>query len=169
MPETEDSSPPEIKPSKTSFHESSFIPRFIQNLGYWIQEKVPYGDITLPERAENLVIQAKILNYLQPGGTYLDVGAGLGHVVEKILKAKGETGIKYLSSDPIRNPTKAVQNRVAQNFPTQGMFLKATGESLPIADNYLDGASLFFVMHHASKEQQDQIVSELKRAIKSEG
>lgn len=169
MPESESIPQPSPKSPKTSFHESRWPKAFVQKLGYWIQEKVPFGDFTLPERARSLVPQTQILKYLKPGGIYLDVGAGLGHIMEEFLKAKGKTGIKFLSSDLIRNPARFVKKRVSQNYPAQGWFLKATGEALSVRDNFLDEASLFFVMHHVSEDQQDQIIQEIKRDVKPEG
>lgn len=150
---------------KTGLREN---PNLVQKIGYWLQEK-GFGDKSLAQRAEEIVPQTKILDHLKPGGIYLDVGAGLGHIIEKILKERGQENIKFISSDPIRFPANPVKKRVNQNYPGQALFIKAEAEHLPIAPNSLDGISLFFVLHHIPQNQHAAILEEIQKSLKTGG
>lgn len=150
---------------KTGLRENSNL---LQRVGYWLQEK-GIGDRSLQQRAEKIVPQTKILDYLKPGGIYLDVGAGLGHIVEKILKERGQENIKFISLDPIRFPADPVEKRVKHDYPGQALFIKAEAEHLPITPNSIDGISLFFVLHHIPQGEHTAIIEEVRKSLKTGG
>ncbi len=119
------------------------------------------------ERAVDLVEKTKIRDHIKKEGKYLDIGTGLGHIIEKVANEEDNKNAKFWAIDPIWKPTKKVQERIKEKGST--LFMAGIGEQLPIKDKSLDGVSLFFVLHHIPPEGQEQIFSEIERVLKDTG
>lgn len=119
------------------------------------------------ERAVDLVEKTKIREHIKGNGKYLDIGTGLGHIIEEVANKEDDKNAKFLTIDPIWEPTKKVQKRSKEKDST--LFMAGRGEQLPIKNKSLDGVSLFFVLHHIPPEGQEQIFSEIERVLKDDG
>lgn len=119
------------------------------------------------ERAVDLVEKTKIREHIKEGGKYLDIGTGLGHIIEEVANKEDEKNAKFLTVESIWDPTKKVQERAKEKNSI--LFMKGRGEELPIKDKTLDGVSLFFVLHHMPPEGQEQIFNEIERVLKDDG
>jgi ubiquinone/menaquinone biosynthesis C-methylase UbiE len=121
------------------------------------------------KRAKELIEECKTLDYLKDGGKYLDIGTGLGHIVEQIVNENEDKNVKFLAVDPTWKPLKRLRKRAKKDYFSKALFMKAEGEALPIKTNSMDGVSLFFVMHHIDPENQEKIMSEINRVLKEDG
>jgi len=144
-------------------------PRIKQRLAQSVVDTTSIPDKMAIERAVDVVKRSKIRKYLEPDGKYLDIGSGLGHIVEQVVREEDEKNIKYLAVDPTWKPLKRLRKRTKKEFPDKTLFMKAEGDHLPIAGHSMDGVSLFFVMHHVPTENQQQILDETKRVLKEDG
>lgn len=136
----------------------------------WLKDCWPIAgkvDELLKERALSIVEKSGIRERIKQGGVYLDIGTGVGHIIESVVKEEDGKDIKFLACDPIYSP----QERVAKRLKEGGrvLFAKALGEQLPVKDKSVDGVSLFFVLHHISPENQAKIFEEIKRVLKDDG
>jgi ubiquinone/menaquinone biosynthesis C-methylase UbiE len=136
-----------------------------QKLAYFFGE-IGMLDGFLQRRAGDIINKSKMLDYIEDGGNYLDIGFGLGHFIEQVLKHKNVT---YWGIDPMLNASIWIKMRVNKTFPGKTKFLKGFGEKLPVKDHTLDGVSLIYVLHHVHPENQEQIFSEIKRTLKKGG
>lgn len=139
-------------------------------------ELLPFDKI-LQERAEWLIDEMSIEKYLKKDGEYLDVGAGMGHIIQQILEDMGkqEKPLRgYYGIDIGAKPLRKVQRREQarreeKNSKNPMNFSWATAESLPFKDQSLDGVSCIFSIHHMDKEKMDEVFKEAKRVIKQDG
>ncbi|MFC1810324.1 class I SAM-dependent methyltransferase [Patescibacteria group bacterium] len=120
------------------------------------------------ERSEDLVEQCKIREYLKQDGKYLDVGTGLGHIVEEVVNDEDGKNVTFLALDPIWKPLKRLMKLMKKGYADKALFMKAEGGHLPVKPHSLDGASLFFVMHHIPPEDQEKIMEEIKLVCKDD-
>ena len=104
---------------------------------------------------------------MKEGGVYLDVGTALGHIVEEIVKQEEDKNIKFLACDPIWTPQERLLERVKEKGSVN--FLKAEGSFLPLKDRSVDGASLFWVLHHVEPKENKSIFNEIDRVLKDDG
>jgi len=121
------------------------------------------------KRAKDLIEQCKTGKYLEQDGKYLDIGTGLGHIVEEVVNEDEGKNVTFLALDPTWKPLKRLKKRCKKNYADKALFMKAEGEHLPIKPHSLDGVSLFFVMHHIPPEDQEKIMEEIKLSIKDDG
>jgi ubiquinone/menaquinone biosynthesis C-methylase UbiE len=127
------------------------------------------------KRAMDILEKSLIKKYLKPNGTYLDIGSGLGHITEEMIKTGEDKDIQVLGLEPVWKTLNKVLTRVMnQTKDEKGesgnhTFIRATGGNLPLRDGSLDGASLFFVMHHIPLEGQKSVIEEIKRVLKKDG
>lgn len=86
-------------------------------------------------------IADRLYNLLYPSkdGLYLDIGCGTGNYL-KTLTAKGLT---LYGIDP--SETMLISARAANPYTT---FLNATAESIPLSDNFFNGAIAVLTIHH---------------------
>jgi len=136
-------------------------------------------DKGLQGRAEWVIKETGIEEYLKKGGLYLDIGTGKGHIIGKFLQdmeKESKPLAGFYGIDIMDKPLKKVQKREAarrQKEWNQGKnpigFMWATAENLPVKDKSLDGISYFFSIHHMEKDRIDQAIDEAKRVLKDDG
>jgi len=138
-----------------------------------------FVDRGLQRRAEWFIENSHIEDYLVPGGQYLDVGTGKGHIVQRILGDQEESGnplVAYYGIDVADRPLRKVQAREAKRRgvslrenPNPMNFSFGSADALPFEDGSLDGVSYIFSIHHMSKEMLEKVMAEGKRVIKRDG
>jgi ubiquinone/menaquinone biosynthesis C-methylase UbiE len=128
-----------------------------------------FVDSILRRRADELVNKLDVLKHLTAGGTYLDIGTGSGHNIVRILLAGRELEIRYIALDPSAPPTLRVMRRVRKNLAGRVLFLRGDGMQLPLADQSVDGVSIFFVLHHIPSDGQVKVLNEVRRVLKPGG
>lgn len=121
------------------------------------------------KRAEDLIARSEILDYFEENGVYLDIGTGPGHIMEQMLKQNKEKNVKMLGLDPFVKPFEAVRERLDQEPDLKHLFVKGAGQQLPIKEKSLNGAILFFAIHHIPPEDREQLFAEIERIIKDDG
>ena len=126
-------------------------------------------DKFLQQRAIDIIEKTKIREHIKPDGVYLDIGTGLGHIVEKIVKEEDGKSVKFLALDPTWKPLKKVRKRIERDMEGRALFIKATGDELPVEEKSVDGVTLFFVTHHLPPEIRDRIFEETERVLKKDG
>lgn len=131
--------------------ETSFVDKIAQKRAFEISEK------------------AKIKPYIKSGGTYLDIGTGLGHIIEQLIQQDDKEKITLLALDPIWSPQSKLRNRIANKENINTIFMKGLGQQLPVKDKALDGVFLFFVLHHVNPKEKLKILNEIKRVLKDNG
>src|SRR6185295_247380 len=99
----------------------------------WLADLGPVVDNISEKRATDLIEKSKVRDYLKDGGVYLDIGTGIGHVVEQLVREDDKKEVKFLALDPLWKPLGRVRNRIEKqaaqkNEPERVMFLKAVGE-----------------------------------------
>jgi ubiquinone/menaquinone biosynthesis C-methylase UbiE len=145
-----------------------FGPTFFQKILNKLAE-IPIADRLGVKRAVTLVEKSQIEKHLKNGGVYLDIGSGLGHIVEEMVKEKGEKKISMLAIEPTWEPLRRVHTRVKKESDNRALFAKGEALHLPVKDNSLDGVSIFFVLHHMPQEALEGVFAEVKRVLKEDG
>jgi ubiquinone/menaquinone biosynthesis C-methylase UbiE len=140
--------------------------------GEWQRKLNEWGPIDnwLKARAEQLMNETKIIDYLKDGGRYLDIGAGKGHIMETLEKNSQGKKFNFLGVDNKDYPTKKVQSRIAQDKEKNKVqnFSFAKGEELPFKDKKFDGVTMFFTLHEVDDATQKIMLAEAKRIIGDE-
>lgn len=96
------------------------------------------------------------------GTSIVDIGCG-GMAFSRQLC---EHGARVTAIDP--DPVQAERNRAAA--PIAGLeFIEAPAESIPVADNALDGACFSFSLHHVPARTYPQVFSEIRRVVRPGG
>lgn len=126
-------------------------------------------DRLLRRRALELIDRTGVRRHLKPGGVYLDIGTGAGHIVERLVRLERSQNIKYLGMDPVWKPTARVLTRARKRHAGRLLFLRGDGTRLPVADGAVDGVSMFFVLHHIPHPLQARVFGEIKRVLGPDG
>ena len=173
MPERHQPSPEEIGFHKEESYEGRRQTLKVRILN-WLADLGPMVDRISEKRAEDVIEKSKVREYLKDGGVYLDIGTGIGHIVEHLVREDDKKDVKFLALDPLWKPLGRVRERVKTQAEKTGdaehtLFMKAVGEDLPVKDKSLDGVSLFFVEHHVPPQYEQQIFAEVRRVLKDEG
>lgn len=139
-------------------------------------------DKALQKRAEWIIEETGVENFLQEGGRYLDIGTGKGHITQRILEdmEKNSKPLKmYAGIDVADKPLQKVQKRerarkdmgtaVKSAEENPMIFSWASADALPYGEGSFDGASFFFSIHHMNKVDIDKAIEEAKRVIKKDG
>lgn len=102
-------------------------------------------------------ISSRLFELLQPGKgeQFLDIGCGTGNY----LKALTTMGLKFCGIDP-----SATMLEKARLKNPDILFMQATAENIPLADNAIDGCIATFTMHHWSDIKAG--LTELHRVLK---
>jgi ubiquinone/menaquinone biosynthesis C-methylase UbiE len=145
-------------------------------------------DTALSKRAEWVVSSAKVADYLRPkikftkenatdvratkveqSVTVLCLGAGKGHEMDELdMQLPGSEIIGLDPNDYMTKPVKGRLEKLAHKASYASEQVRA--ENLQgIPDNSVDGATLFFVMHHIDTDKYDKVMSELYRVTKDDG
>lgn len=159
----------EIKPTGQKEYKDSrsFRIKFLQLLA----DLVPMVDRAGRIRAGEILEQSGILKYLKDGGRYLDIGTGPGHILE-LLNSSQRRDIEFVGLDNGIAPVYPVNKRLREKGKLSGerLFVYGSGESLPVKEKSLDGATVFFVLHHAGDDKNlEQIFNEIDRVVKDDG
>lgn len=138
----------------------------------------PLVDRFLIKRAEWIFNSTNIEHYLKKDSIYLDIGSGKGHVAELIedsMEKKGKP-IKIIPIDIAYRPARKVQDRTSKKQndrvntksanPTN--FIIADARDLPFISEMFNGVSLFFVLHHMSKEGIFKTLKEVIRVMEKD-
>lgn len=139
-------------------------------------------DKALQKRAEWIIEETGVENFLQEGGRYLDIGTGKGHITQRILEDMEKSGKRlkmYAGIDVADKPLQKVQKRerarkdmgtvVKSDEENPMNFAWASADALPYGEGSFDGASFFFSIHHMNKADIDKAIEEAKRVIKKDG
>ncbi len=122
-------------------------------------------DALLKQRARRLLELSGWTGRLKPGGRYIDIGCGAGHVVDRILRA-APGDVRYLAIDPVWKPAAPVLRRKRARYAERLLFARGDGRNLPAPDGGFDGASIVFVLHHVPFDWQERILAEARRVLK---
>ena len=129
-----------------------------------------FFEMIAKKRAEKIVKKSKIEDYLQFSGSYIDIGTGFGHIIENILRNNKDKKIKFKTVDPYLQPAKKVLKRLDRSgLNNRFLFSKDSGINFlrEQKDSSVDGISLFYVLHHISYPQQEEIIREIRRVLKN--
>jgi ubiquinone/menaquinone biosynthesis C-methylase UbiE len=118
-------------------------------------------DAILRWRANDVLRKTRIHRHLPRQGLLLDLGCGLGHITEAVLREA--PGRACVMMDLESEPSPHVARRIASS-PTYA--IKASGLHLPFPDATFDGAWTGFVLHHVLSEGQDTILGEVTRVLR---
>lgn len=127
--------------------------------------ELPFIDSIFRKRAQIILDKAGLTKHIKENGIYLDTGTGFGHFIDELSTRKNIRGIGV---DPVYKPLRKVKRRlIKKNSPMP--FFNIGGENVPVRDSVVDGAFLFFVLHHIPYDIQKEIILEMKRVLKPEG
>lgn len=159
-------------PSEETLKEPEYCtPLLRQRIGDYLKDCWPIAKMVDEDgiqRAVDIVERSGMRERVVPGGIYLDIGTGIGHIMEEVANKEDGKDIRILAFDPVFTP----QKRAAERLRKRGnkvLFAKARGEQLPVQDKSVDGVSLFFVLHHIPRKNWPQIFDEIKRVLKDGG
>lgn len=101
--------------------------------------------------------------FLKPEGCYLDLGCGSGRVACDLARQTRVVGLDY-GPDAL---VKASRNANANTIPGWPVWVNASADRLPFAENTFDGVYTFEVLEHLW--QPEQAVRELIRVTRPGG
>jgi ubiquinone/menaquinone biosynthesis C-methylase UbiE len=112
-----------------------------------IAEGWGWVDAIYRRRARDILRKSLLHRHLPRHGLLLDLGAGLGHLAEAILRDAPARSCVLV--DPLAAPSSRVTSRMA-GFSFHAV--KASGTCLPFPDSHFDGgwARLSFIICHRS-------------------
>jgi len=131
------------------------------------REWIPIIEPTAQERSKFILRESHIADYMQPGQKWADIGTGPGHTLEQIIKTTQDNQITIIGLDPFVVPFRPVRNRLASN--KHHSFIRGAGQQIPLADHSVDGATLFFTLHHIPPNDRNLVLNEVQRIVKPEG
>lgn len=156
--------------------------------GFGFKEKLmhlgsefPLVDRGLQKRAEWVINETGIENFLKQNGKYLDIGTGKGHITQRVLEDMTERGTPlqiYTSIDIADKPLRRVQQREkkrqeglenAVDTKNPMNFVWAEADALPFKNSSLDGVSFIFALHHMPKDTLSKVLQEANRVTKEDG
>jgi SAM-dependent methyltransferase len=112
-------------------------------------------------RVHDILRKTQIHRHLPKSGLLLDLGCGLGHLAEAILRDAPARACVML--DPVSAPSPRVIRRLT-GFSFHAM--KASGADLPFPASTFDGLWASFVLHHMSAESQERVLGEIVRVLR---
>lgn len=127
------------------------------------------ADQVLRHRAADLIDKLGIADHLKPGGVYVDIGSGTGHIPTQIARTANGLGARFVCIEPVSRPTKRVRRRVQRLTDTHIQFVRSLGDRLPVGDATADGVSIFFVLHHIPSPIQLRVLADVRRVLKPGG
>ncbi len=122
-------------------------------------------DNFLQKRAVEMIELTKMMDYIKKDGVYLDIGTGLGHIVEQVVE---RIDVNFFATEPMWKPLKKLIKRLKQKNRNVH-FMKNGGDNLPIKSGTLDGVFLYFVLHHIPYDIHGKIIDEINRLLKQDG
>jgi ubiquinone/menaquinone biosynthesis C-methylase UbiE len=105
---------------------------------------------------------------VEPGDRILDVGCGRGEVVLQSAALGADiVGVDYAES-AIEIAAKTLE-RARARLEGSAEFLLVNAETLPFADGSFDKVFVLDVIEHLSREEADQVLSEIRRVLRPRG
>ncbi len=120
-------------------------------------------------RAEELLDRINFADHLVPDGIYVDIGSGTGHNAARMARVGTSHNATILCIEPETKPTRRVLKHIERRSPGRVEFVRALGNEIPRPDDFADGASIFFVLHHIPYEIQLDVLREVARVLKPGG
>jgi ubiquinone/menaquinone biosynthesis C-methylase UbiE len=120
-----------------------------------------WADAILRWRARDVLRKSQLHRHLPHGRLLLDLGSGLGHIAETILR--GAPGRSCVMMDPVHSVSPRVARRIA---PFSCYAIKGSGMQLPFPDSTFDGVWAAFVLHHVPFKGQQTILGEIRRVLR---
>jgi ubiquinone/menaquinone biosynthesis C-methylase UbiE len=124
-------------------------------------------DRVLRRRAADICAKSDLLAQVMPRGLCLDIGAGLGHLLERVLAHY--PAVRGLGIDPQWRPLPPVAARLARSAGGRGLFCTGDGRALPVADGQAQTVLIAFVLHHLAPADQEQVLREAARVLEPGG
>ena len=126
-------------------------------LGSW------WLDAVLRWRAADIMRKSRLGAHLPASGLLLDLGAGLGHLAEAVLRGGGR---RCVAVDPVWSPPPPLAARLQRGGEGWIRAIHADGALLPFAANSFDGAWCAFVLHHLAPDAQERVLAEAARVLR---
>ena len=135
---------------------------------------VPYGrlgraalssrwfDRLMQRRAANIVRMSALDEHLPENGLLLDLGSGLGHLAEVVLR-RGQR--RCIALDRVWSPPLPLAKRLRERLPGRLYALRAEATQLPFADACFDAIWCAFVLHHLRPTAQERVLAEVARVL----
>ena len=120
-------------------------------------------DALLRWRAADIMRRSQLGQHLPAAGLMLDLGAGLGHLAEAVLRA---TSRRCVAVDPTWSPPPPLAARLMRDMPGRVRSMHADGRTLPFRASCFDGGWCAFVLHHLDPGVQDQVLAEAARVLR---
>jgi ubiquinone/menaquinone biosynthesis C-methylase UbiE len=96
------------------------------------------------------------------GDQVLEVGPGFGATTRVLARSSGSLAVVELSEDYC----KRLQNELGDDIEV----VHADATAMPFADDRFSGVACFTMLHHVpSREQQDQLLTEVNRVLRPGG
>lgn len=136
----------------------------------WLAHRLAGGrglDAILRRRAADIVAKAEMDRHVPADGRCIDVGSGLGHVVEALLRSAPAR--RCVGVDPVWTPAERLRRRLDGAAAGRWRFLAADGRRLPFADGSFDAAWMAFVLHHVPYDGQWRLLDEVRRVLRPGG
>lgn len=133
----------------------------------WIIEEVAFNKDSLAPN--ELVMGDEGIEEEKFTQVVLDIGAGKGHPIERILDLFPE--MRLIGVDPHDQMSSPVERRLKEsgkNFEYLHETVHAA-DLKEIPDGSVDAITLFFVLHHIDESEHDAVMAELKRVLKVDG
>ena len=122
-------------------------------------------------RAEKIISETGICDYLKKGEKCLDIGTGMGYIAKEIvrkMKSKGEPVTYVIGIDNRFAFSSNLRNGNDEDSLLK--FVNADAKELPFPDKSFDNVSFFFSFHHMSKEGDIECsLREALRVLKDNG
>jgi ubiquinone/menaquinone biosynthesis C-methylase UbiE len=96
----------------------------------------------------------------------VDIGGGKGHIMQEIIKANSEKGIKTVGIDLSDYASKKVSESDEEK-KMDSVF--GEGEDMPIKGKSVEMATAYFTFQELDDNQQAEVLEEMKRIIKDDG
>lgn len=120
-------------------------------------------DAMLRWRATDILRKARLDRHLPANGLLLDLGAGLGHLSEAVLRRDGR---RCIAVDPVWSPQSPLAARLQRTGQGRLRMVHADGRSLPFAADSFDAGWCAFVLHHLAPLAQEQTLAEVARVLR---
>ena len=128
-----------------------------------------FADDRLHARAKEMVEKLALPDHVLPGGLYVDVGSGTGHITTQLARKTRGKAARYLCVEPVSRPTWRVRRFVEERTEGGVYFARATGDELPVDTDAADGVSAYFVLHHIPYDTQLAVLADMKRVLRPGG
>ncbi|HWP27789.1 MAG TPA: class I SAM-dependent methyltransferase [Xanthobacteraceae bacterium] len=118
-------------------------------------------DAIYRRRAQDILRKSLIHRHLPRHGLLLDIGSGLGHLAEAIVRDAPTRACVLV------DPLAALSPRVTSRMKAFSLHaVRASGTRLPFPHSQFDGGWAAFVLHHLPLDDQRSVLGEVVRVLK---